>query len=271
VKLGILSDIHVDLNTEGEDGITPAICRTVERQNIDCLITAGDVADDFRRSVAFIQTVRERTGRRCLFVPGNHDIWTEHHPEMSSWQIYEALQEVPGNLSSGLQPLADDWIAIGDLGWYDYSFGGAEYSIEEFDRMQFGERVWQDGVKAVWNRRTREVHEFFYSKLKKQLEEHREKRIVLVIHVLPIADFTVRRPSEEWNYLNAFLGSREYGDLVLQHPNVKYCITGHVHYRKTKRIGDTEFVCNCLGYTDQWKHGSDPAVEVAAAMLTVEI
>jgi len=87
------------------------------------LITAGDVADDFRRSEGFVQTVRERTGRRCLFVPGNHDIWTEHHPEMSSWQIYEALQEVPGNLSSGPQPLADDWIAVGDLGWYDYSFG----------------------------------------------------------------------------------------------------------------------------------------------------
>lgn len=271
MKIGILSDIHVDLNDKGEDDVTSALCRTIETEKLDLFICAGDVADDFERTIQTLETIRTRTGRRCLFVPGNHDIWVENHPGMNSRQIYDALRELADNLSGGPIPLTEEWIVIGDLGWYDYSFGGAEYSKEDFDRMRLGERVWQDGIKAVWNRGTVEQHRHFYDKLKAQLEEHTDKRIIFVTHVLPIRDFTVLKPSETWNYLNAFLGSGEYGDLVGRHSNVKYSISGHVHYRKKKRIGETEYICCCLGYIDEWKTGTDPLVEVPAAMTTLEI
>jgi putative phosphoesterase len=271
VKIGILSDIHVDLNDTENGDVTTAICRTIEKENIDLFICAGDVADDFQRTIKTIEEIRTRSGRRCLFVPGNHDIWVEYHPEMNSRQIYKALQQLPDNLSNEPIALTGKWIAIGDLGWYDYSFGGAEYSKEEFDRMRFGDRVWQDGIKAVWNRDTLEQHRHFYDKLKAQLERHPDKQIIFVTHVLPIRDFTVLRPTAEWNYLNAFLGSEEYGDLVGRHGNVKYAISGHVHYRKRKRIGETEHICSCLGYTDQWKTGTDPFLEVPAAMTTIQI
>jgi putative phosphoesterase len=271
MKIGILSDIHVDLNNSGRDGVTAALCQTIETENIDLFICAGDVADDFECTIQTLEFIRTRTGHRCLFVPGNHDIWVEYHRGMSSQQIYEALQELPDNLCSQPIPLKEDWIVIGDLGWYDYSFGGAEYSKEDFDRMRFGDRVWQDGIKAVWNRDTVEQHRYFHDKLKKQLEEHTDRRIIFITHVLPIIDFTVLNPNETWNYLNAFLGSEEYGDLVVQHSNVKYCISGHVHYRKKKRMGETEYICNCLGYIDEWKTGNDPLVEVPAAMRTITI
>jgi putative phosphoesterase len=218
-----------------------------------------------------MEIIRSRAQCRCLFVPGNHDIWVDQHPGMDSLQIYSALQEMPDNLSSGPVSLTGDWLAIGDLGWYDYSFGASNYSKEDFDRMRFGERVWQDSIKAVWNISTVQQHRIFYDKLKAQLEEHSDKRIIFITHVLPIVDFTVRNRNEMWNYLNAFLGSKEYGDLVCQHSNVEYCISGHVHFRKRATIGKTEFICNCLGYTDEWKTGSDPFVEVPAAMTTLEI
>jgi 3',5'-cyclic AMP phosphodiesterase CpdA len=162
VKIGILSDIHVDLNRTERGDVTAAICQTLEKEDIDLFICAGDVADDFQRTMETIEDIRTRSLRRCLFVPGNHDIWVEYHPEMNSRQIYEILQQLPDNLSNRPIPLTDEWIAIGDLGWYDYSFGGTEYSKEEFDRMRFGDRVWQDGIKAVWNRDTVEQHRHFY-------------------------------------------------------------------------------------------------------------
>jgi putative phosphoesterase len=271
VKIGILSDIHVDLNNTGTDDVTSAVCQTIETENIDLFICAGDVADDYRRTMQTIEEIRTRTGRRCLFVPGNHDIWVEYHPKMNSRQIYEALGDLPDNLSTIPVPLTDDWIVIGDLGWYDYSFGSAEYTKEDFDRMRFGERIWQDGIKAIWNRGTVEQHRHFYDKLKRQLEAHTDKRIIFVTHVLPINDFTVHNRNAMWDYLNAFLGSPEYGDLVGRHSNVKYAISGHVHYRKKKRIGETEYICNCLGYIDEWKTGTDPFVEVPAAMTTITI
>jgi putative phosphoesterase len=271
LKIGILSDIHVDLNDTGGDEVTSALCRTIESERLDLFICAGDVADDFQRTVRTLDAIRTRTGRRCLFVPGNHDIWVEYHPGMNSRQIYDALGELPDNLSGGPIPLTGNWIAIGDLGWYDYSFGGAGYSKDDFDRMRFGGRVWQDGIKAVWNRDTVEQHRHFHDKLKGQLEEHTDKRIIFVTHVLPIRDFTVLRPNVMWNYLNAFLGSEEYGELISRHGNVEYAVSGHVHYRKKKRIGGTEYICSCLGYIDEWKTGTDPFVEVPAAMTILEI
>jgi putative phosphoesterase len=271
VKIGVLSDIHVDMNDSEGGDVTGALCHTIETDNIELFICAGDVADDFRRTIETIEEISACTGRRCLFVPGNHDIWVEYHPEMNSEQIYGALEELPDNLTASPIHLNEDWIAIGDLGWYDYSFGGAEYSKDEFDRMRFGDRVWQDGIKAVWNRDTVAQHRHFHDKLKRQLEEHTDEKIIFVTHVLPIRDFTVLQPNEEWNYLNAFLGSEEYGELIERYGNVKYAISGHVHYRKTKRIGETEHICCCLGYVDQWKTGTDPFVEVPVAMTTLEI
>ncbi|WP_157261524.1 hypothetical protein [Paenibacillus sp. A3] len=29
---------------------------------------------------------------------------------------------------------------------------------------------------------------------------------------------------------------------------------GHVHYRKRVRLGETEFVCGCLGDREEWRH-----------------
>ena len=63
MKIGILSDIHVDLNDTGSDEVTTAICHSIEKQNIDLFICAGDVADDFQRTIRTIQEIRTRTGR----------------------------------------------------------------------------------------------------------------------------------------------------------------------------------------------------------------
>ena len=54
-----------------------------------------------------------------------------------------------------------------------------------------------------------------------------------------------------WSYLNAFLGSAQYGELALQYDvalrHLRPCplpqADPHQH---------TEFICNCLNYSDQW-------------------
>ena len=69
--------------------------------------------------------------------------------------------------------------------------------------------------------------------------------------------------------MNAFLGSAQYGELALEH-DVRYAICGHIHYRKQTRINNTEFICNCLNYSDQWIK-DDPAEEIAHVMKVIEI
>jgi UDP-2,3-diacylglucosamine pyrophosphatase LpxH len=52
--------------------------------------------------------------------------------------------------------------------------------------------------------------------------------------------------------------------------DVAYVICGHVHYRKQTRIKNTEFICNCLNYSDQWIT-QDPAREIADILKIIEI
>jgi putative phosphoesterase len=270
MKIGILSDIHVDLEHPDEERVTGALAKTMGAESLRAMIIAGDIANDYRVTLRTLKALEERSGVRCLFVPGNHDIWNEHLLNMNAWEIYEALKEHPGNLANGPIALTGDWVAVGDLGWYDYGFGGKEYSGDEFDRMQIGDRLWQDKIKAIWGRPTVEMHRFFHERLEEQLQRLAGKRIILVTHAVPIREFTVRRSDETWNYLNAFLGSPQYGELALQH-SVAYSISGHVHYRREKTLGATSFICNCLNYRSQWVDNDDPLVEIRRALRTVTL
>jgi putative phosphoesterase len=271
MRIGILSDIHVDINFTGRDTVTPAMCETVRKQSLDMLIVAGDVAGDYTLALESLEEIEAVSGVPCLYVPGNHDIWVEHHPEKTSHEIYNLLKAYPHNLAGSPFEIGDDWAVIGDLGWYDFSFGDEKYSREDFQRMKYEERVWQDSIMALWDRSTLEMHDFFLNKLEAQLKEYQDRNVIVVTHVLPIKDFTVQPPTPMWEYLNAFLGSSAYGDLILRYPNVRYSISGHVHYRKRRQIGNTEFICSCLGYRSEWFENDDAAVEVDRAMMVIEI
>ncbi len=271
MKIGVLSDIHIDINYIDRDEVTPAICSAVKVRSLDMMIIAGDVASDYKLVIESMEDIEKYTGIPCLYIPGNHDIWTENYPDLTSWDIYEKLKGFPRNLTKEPYMFGRDWIVIGDIGWYDFSFGDTGYSFDDFSRMKYGERVWQDSIKAVWGKSTHEMHSYFLHKLENQLKTYQNKKVIIVTHVLPISDFTVLPPDPMWEYMNAFLGSREYGELILRYPNVKYAISGHVHYRKRKHIQNTEFVCSCLGYRTEWFENDDAGTEVERALMTINI
>jgi len=269
MRIGILSDIHVDINQEAGKPVMEGLKAAIKDKALDKMIIAGDMASDYQLTLASLEELETNTGVECLFVPGNHDVWNENHPDITAWDAYEWLKAHKGNLANGPRSLTGDWVAIGDLGWYDYSFGSPEFTLEEFDRMQIDERLWQDKVKAIWGKSTQEMHAYFYDKLQQQLRACQGKKIILVIHALPIQEFTVQPPDRMWSYLNAFLGSTQYGELALEHA-VPYVICGHVHYRMQKIIHNTEFICNCLNYSDQWIK-DEPAAEIAQVLKVIEI
>jgi len=270
LKIGILSDIHIDLEHSRPDKVLEGIVAAIKKSDIGLMIIAGDVANDYELTLRALAGIEMASGVRCLFVPGNHDIWNVSHPDKTAWDIYDALKTFGGNLANGPAELTDGWVVIGDLGWYDYTFGDQQYSVQEFDRMKINDRLWQDKIKAVWGTSTLEMHRHFHDKLEKQLAACKGSNIILVTHVLPIKDFTVQPPDSIWQYLNAFLGSRQYGELALKY-SVKYAISGHVHYRMQKTVENTTFICNCLNYASQWIDNDDPVLEVARALKTIEI
>ena len=101
MKIGILSDIHVDINFDGEDRVTPAVCDTIRNLGLDLFITAGDISSDYELTLATVERIEKDSGRDCLFVSGNHDLWNENHPGITA--IGNLRRDGPSSAQPGLR------------------------------------------------------------------------------------------------------------------------------------------------------------------------
>ena len=271
MRIGLVSDTHVDMNRiGGKEVVSSLLAAESLRRGLDILLIAGDISSDYRLSLATINRLSETSGARVLFIPGNHDIWNERHPDLKAWDTYNALLEHPSNLARGPVLLEDNWAIVGDLGWYDFSYGDPSFSFEDFDRMKYGERTWQDKIKSIWDRDTLDVHRMFVERLELALDSVKGRRVLMATHVVQIPEFTVLNPGQMWKYFNAFLGSPEYGEIALR-KGVDLAVCGHVHHRSRLKKGGTEFVCPCLGYTAEWPAPPDPASEIARTLAVYEL
>jgi len=275
MRIGLISDLHLDLNGVEPEALAGHLGEAAGAAGAELLLVAGDLANRWDLALRALQRIQERSGLRVLFVAGNHDLWNEfpHRPLGRGWgarDSHAALKAFPGNLARGPVELPGGWAAVGVTGWYDFAFGHARYSTADFERMRFGERLWQDRINARWERPTLEVHRAFLQELEAQLEAVRGRRLILATHVVPLREFTVQPANPEWEYLNAFLGSPAYGQLALRH-GVRLAVCGHVHYRRRARVGETLFLTSCLGYAREWPDPSDLAGEVRRSLAVVEL
>jgi putative phosphoesterase len=277
MRIGVISDLHVDLNggEAGPRAYAGYLSDAARAKGVELLLIAGDLSNRWDLSLRTLEEIQERAALRVLFVPGNHDLWNEapKRPFGAAWgaaDSHEALKAFPGNLARGPVKLPGGWAVAGAMGWYDFAFGHPRFSFEQFERMRVGERLWQDRINARWDRPTREVHRAFLEELDRQLAELRGRRLILMTHVVPVAEFTVRPADAQWEYLNAFLGSPSYGKLAVRH-GVRIAVCGHVHYRRRHQVGETLFVASCLGYAHEWPDPSDAAGEVERSLAVLQI
>ena len=277
MRIGVISDLHVDLNG-GEAGprtYAGYLSDAARAKGVELLLIAGDLSNRWDLTLRTLEEIQERAAVRVLFVPGNHDLWNEapRRPFGEAWgagDSHEALKAFPGNLARGPVELPGGWAVVGAMGWYDFAFGHPRFSLEQFERMRVGERLWLDRINARWDRPTLEVHRRFLEELESQLSELRGRRLILVTHVVPVAELTVRPPDPQWEYLNAFLGSPAYGELAVRH-GVRIAVCGHVHYRRRHQAGGTLFLASCLGYAHEWPDPADAAGEVHRSLTVLEI
>lgn len=272
VRIGVISDLHVDLNRSGgRDEVIPALIRAARSETLAAFLIPGDVAGDYRVTLEAVSRIEERAGIPCYFTAGNHDLWNEHHSGLSAWEAYEALRRHPSCLANGPRRLENGWVLVGDAGWYDYSFGAEAFTREDFERKSYKGRTWQDSIYAQWDRSTLEVHAWFLDKLERDLRGAGSSPVVLATHMVPITEFCVPVPHEMWDYFNAFLGSRGLGDLIRRSAAIRYACCGHVHYRKEAVKGAVRYICSCLGYRTEWELPDDTDAEVGKALRVLTL
>lgn len=268
MRIGMISDIHIDINKNID--IFGELEAAVYKKDVDILLIAGDICENSDKTLEFIRRFNENEHIMTYFVPGNHDMWDigGDFEKGDTNKVYEKYKSSPYCLSSHDLEINENWYAIGDIGWYDYSFGSPLFRFEEFESMSYEKRIWLDHVNADWGISNHELTQRMYTQLEQRLEKIKDKNIIMVTHMLTHPYFKVQR-SGTWDYFNAFLGSRSFKYLCDKY-RVKISLMGHVHYRKACIDNNTLYVCSCLNYYSEWKE-KDIKKQVEDALYTIDV
>ncbi|MGF7535124.1 metallophosphoesterase [Bacillus mexicanus] len=256
MRIAILNDLHLDLNSiEMKYNLVPELIEGLKSKNPDLIIIAGDIANYASDSVRVIDKIQEKLAKQVLFIPGNHDIWTSKEVAIKgidSWENYNFFSKHSSSLIDKPYHINDEYVVIGDMGWYDYSF--APETIPIYTMKSRKKSLWSDGKYAIWNMDDQKLMKRMLDKFQKMFEEHKNKKVIFVNHFVPYKEFiTYSHNNNQWNLTNGFLGSENLGWLIDQYPNIKYVIFGHTHkrYGKVNRKNKT-VICNPLGYVGEW-------------------
>lgn len=267
MRIGVISDIHLDINKEFP--VIEAICARIREEKLDILLIAGDISNSYKTSILHLDSLRELSGIEVYFVPGNHDMWDQEGEIGDARIIYDKYASRSDCLCKKIINLNEEWVVIGDIGWYDYSFGESCYSEEEFAMKEKNKRVWQDRIMVQWHQSDQEFHKKILQDLEERLLACGGKKIIVVTHMIGAAEFKVPVTRADWDYFNAFLGSKMYGELFEKY-KVAYSFMGHVHYRKSLVKNGVDYRCTCLNYYSEWQ-SEDLIGEVKDAMEIIEI
>lgn len=263
----VISDIHIDIN-ESHDVIGD-LSRYAKEEKVECIIIAGDISENVELTLPAIEKLEKQSEAQVLFVPGNHDMW---EPDRENDALYERYCNDKHCLC-GRPRTVGNHVVIGDIGWYDYCFGDARYTNEDFDRMEYEGRTWNDKKRNSWTDNNKEKSQWFLDRIENQLKKFGDKPAVVVTHMLPHKVFTV--PPEEytninWYYFNAFLGTDKLGKLYEKY-NVEYAICGHVHFRFDYQENGVTYLCRCLNYDREWLGEKKCALQIKEAAKIIDL
>lgn len=255
LRLLIISDLHVDY-PRNRDRL-PALARRMLAQSADVLIVAGDLSHKLEQVESTLFAFADFPGPK-LFVPGNHDVWIVRRgdePASDSWDKLEALAKVcrrTGFVDLGqANARIRGYTFAGTMGWYDYSFADPRLELTEADyaRKQWRDLTYMDGAYARWNVPDAQVARRLEAGVSERLRDA-QPPIVFVSHHVPLEELVFRSGNDEWDYFNAFMGTRRLESLVRSH-GVSRFVFGHTH-RPVTLVEDDRFrINNPLGYPRQ--------------------
>lgn len=245
MKIGTLSDLHIDRNEIVFNDAVNIVWDTVKESGIDKLFIAGDTSKNYKESIAFADKLTA-LGVDTYTLFGNHEF------ESISYKDRRNLAN-ECYISNKAIPLNEDTVVLAIDGFADHSFV-LENDNEIAKRMprdkKYTTRIYyKDNI--VNNEFIKELEEIFNSTLNsltRMLEDNKDKNIIIMTHYIPSEHFLLFKEDDDfWNAQNAFMGSKRFGELAEKYKVNKF-IFGHTHYAINERVNGVSYHCNPVGY-----------------------
>lgn len=233
--VAFISDIHIKPLDTAEAGMRRAL-QTINQmvKKPDFIINGGDsimdaLAADKEKTKAqwdLFNKIMEAENKLPLkYCLGNHDIW--------GWQLKEDVKSDP------LYGKAWWLQQTGNSKTY-YSFSHHNWHFIVLDSVQEN----KGGYIAL-------LDDEQFNWLENELNNNKEKIICLVSHI-PIISFCSAMfakdmmPNGDWKLSRALLhtDAKKIKDLFKKHPNIKTCLSGHIHLQDEVNYLGIKYYCN---------------------------
>lgn len=279
MKVAVVSDIHID-EQDNEMVFEDVFAGCINDSKADYLLIAGDISEYYLRTLAFIKRLREKIDAKIYFCPGNHDLWSKFEPQVSVADVVNFMGGKYGDegfLQNQAVFLSEKTVLVAGCGWYDYSFAHRDkFTKEHLSKKQYMGRWWRDRIYAKHGASDAEVDAIWNGELLSLIDRHSAHDVILMTHMLNHPDFLVGEDHEKYEmfkYFNGFLGSKGLHKLTKGN-NVKYAVSGHVHYRRSFAEDGTYYMCRCLGYPKEFPAfggKQDLQAQILSAVEIIEI
>ncbi|HSN62027.1 MAG TPA: metallophosphoesterase [Ferruginibacter sp.] len=230
-----ITDIHIKPSEVAEAGMKKALQHINQLKQVpDFIINGGDsIMDALAASKEKTQTQwdlfnkimkaeNKLNVKHCL---GNHDIW--------GWHLKEDIK-------------SDD--LYGKAWWLKQTGYAKTYFAFTHKKWHF---IFLDSVQENKGGYIALLDNEQFNWLKTELDNNKEKFICIVSHI-PIISFCSAMffndmlPNGDWKLSRALLhtDARKIKDLFKNHPNIKTCLSGHIHLQDEVNYLGIKYFCN---------------------------
>ena len=241
MKVDIISDTHLEF--------TGAMYKPSNPNNSDVLIMAGDITlvklfEIEKSQIHFFEKCCELY-KNVIYISGNHESY-----KFDFLKIPSEIKKHLGHIKN-FHVLNNSFIKIDDVMF----FGGTMWSnIGDDDPM--AKMTLQSGMNDFYlitkgkNKFTPEnaIEEFnsFKKFLTWELMHHTKEKCVVITHHAPSFRSVAECYKHDY-YMNCGYAS-DLGQFILNRPQIKYWIHGHMHIPVDYMIGNTRILSNPRGY-----------------------
>lgn len=270
MKLGFISDLHIDKTPTLANEIMEVLLREIDAQQLDRLYIGGDISNDIADTFRFVEQLQRLAGVPIYFIPGNHDLW-QKGDGVDSWEIVQEIKNHPQSVQDKTQILREDLHLVSHMGWYNYAYFNRErFEESQVQRGVFKGVTWQDQRFVNWGMTDPEVSRLFAEQVGEQLASIPEgSDIILMSHVITHPAFIVPMPNRIFDFFNGYIATNDWKEFYENYP-ITHSIQGHVHIRHQLQAGNTRLVGNSLGYPREW-WTQDLKKEINHALFVLEI
>ena len=284
MKIRLISDLHLDINHSYALDM-----HKIGNDDIFTLI-AGDISGSPDGAIKWLKA----NIKHGAFVSGNHDVYDSDLVIEDIKKLF--AKEFPINADVSYfdnevgvisKEISENVLLVADVMYTDYALpSGYRNPTGDVNKNICLADPWRSGFRGGMNdfnygicnkvfsklngstcqRPKRLVPEYYlehhikaFEAITKTIEDNPTKEIILMTHHC----LSPQCIDDAYNHddLNAsYVSNKE--DWIIAHPNIKCICSGHIHARKSFKVGNALYVMNALGYcSEHFKEWSNDANE----------